>query len=118
MPYTFVRTIVAPQLQIAYIRQSVVSYGVAEMSEQWIESNGRIHVKNVSERRGSGKDLITLGIIAKRAMVVTVMGLTRNILSYFKDISGCKNKDRYKSLWTDKHEAVNRETSFRSATEG
>ena len=114
VPYSFIRTIVAPQLQIHYIKDSVFSYGIAEVSEQWIESNGRIHVKNVTQKRGCGQDLVALQLIAKRTMIVTVMGIQRNIVSYFKDLINCKNEERYDPLWSSKHEKLAAETTFRT----
>ena len=103
MPYTFVRFIVAPLLQKEYIGQSVTSHGMAELSEQGIESIGRIHVKNVSERQGSGHDHHTLKIIGRRTIVLNSMGLLNNIISYFKDLKRCHNLREYPALWSDEH---------------
>ena len=85
-----------------------------EMSEQSIESIGKVHLKNVCERRGSGKDNATMNIIARRTTVVTAFGLINNVISYFKDIQGCKNVSRYKSLWSLEHEEAMADTSWRT----
>ena len=42
---------------------------MAEMSEQGIESMGKIHVKNVTERRGCGKDITILNLIGKNLLL-------------------------------------------------
>ena len=114
VPYTYLRFIVAPYLQKEYIRQSVTSYGMSEMSEQSIESIGKVHLKNVCERRGSGQDSATMAIIAKRTTIVTAMGLVNEIISYFKDVQSCKNVSRYKSLWSEDHENAMSDVSWRN----
>ena len=86
---------------------------MAEMSEQGIESMGKVHVKNVCERRGSGSDYHTLNLIARRTTVTNCMGIINNIVPYLKDVYKCKNKDRYDPLWSDKHEMAANEVGWR-----
>lgn len=83
------------------------------MSEQFIESAGKVHVKNVTERRGSGNDIYTLNLIARRSVVVNAMGLIRNVIAYFKDLNGFKNKSRYAALWSDVHAQAAMDTCWR-----
>ena len=102
-----------PLLQKEYIQQSVTDHGMAEMSEQYIESAGRLHVKNVTERRGSGNDLYTLNLIVRRSTIVNCMGVINNIISYFRDLNGFKNKSRYASLWSASHAQAAMDVSWR-----
>ena len=104
----------APLLQKEYIRQSVTSHGMSEMSEQAIESIGRIHIKNVSERRGSGHDHHTLKIIGRRTTVLNAMGLLCNVISYFRDLGRCHNLRDYPALWSEEHIEELRDVNWRS----
>ena len=83
------------------------------MSEQYIESAGRLHVKNVTERRGSGNDLYTLNLIVRRTTIVNCMGVINNIISYFRDLNGFKNKSSYASLWSEAHAQAAMDVSWR-----
>ena len=89
---------------------------MSEMSEQSIESIGKCHIKNVSERRGSGQDANTLAIIARRTTVVNAIGIVNEILPYFRDLYGCKNTSRYAPLWSENHEEVLKDVSWRDDT--
>ena len=87
---------------------------MAELSEQSIESIGRIHVKNVTERRGNGQDTVILKLIARRTMVLNAMGLINNIISYFKDLSRCHNLREYPALWGEEHIQTLNDVKWRS----
>lgn len=70
-PYTAIILMIGPRIQQARVQISPFSHGIAECSDQQVESSGKVCVKNIVEKRGCGNDSFELNLIAQRHTVVT-----------------------------------------------
>ena len=96
--------LLGPQIQRKRVHESPYCHRVGETTDQQSESAGKNCVKNVTHNKGSGKDMETLRLIAKRHTVITKMGPIENIHQYYVDLlSKSTERGLNSPFWGKKH---------------
>ena len=96
--------LLGPQIQRKRVQESPYCHGVAETTDQQSESAGKVCVKNVTRNKGSGKDMDTMKLVAKRHTVISKMAPRENIPQYFVDLlSKSTEKGINKPFWGKAH---------------
>ena len=75
--------LIGPRIQRNRVKQSPFSHGVAESTDQQVESSGKVCVKNVTERRGCGRDMVSLKNIARRHVCISKLAALEKLPVYY-----------------------------------